>query len=237
MTTALYEAGYGSSSRLYEGVSGGLGMTPAAYRRGGAEMEIAYTLVDCPLGRMLVAATGRGVCAVCFGEEDERLLAGLRAEFPAAKISGRVPGDPAAKISGARVPGDPAAKISGARVPDDQAAEMAQQAAQVLLETLNGARLKADVPLDVQGTAFQLQVWAELRRIPRGQTRSYAQVAQALGQPRAVRAVANACGANPTAVLTPCHRVVRSDGSLGGYHWGVERKKKLLKSEQGLLED
>ena len=238
VTQALYEAGYGSPSRLYERSSVGLGMTPAAYRQGGKAMEIAYTIVDCPLGRMLVAATPRGVCAVSFGEEDAKLEAGLRAEFPAAKISSGMPGDPAAKIEEQRL--TPQGRYAESlRHRDDetleessQAGAMAQRAAEALRAAVSGARARPELPLDVQGTEFQLRVWAELRRIPLGQTRTYAQVAQALGQPRAVRAVANACGANPTAVVTPCHRVVRSDGGLGGYRWGVERKKILLENEQ-----
>lgn len=201
VTGALYEAGYSSSSRLYEQANRKLGMTPAAYRRGGQGMDIRYTLVDTELGRMLVAGTARGICAVSFGEEDAALEAFLRSEYPAAELSR-----------------DDAALADWARV---------------LVEHLSGARPQPGLPLDVVATAFQLRVWEELRRIPYGQTRSYAEVAEAIGKPQAVRAVANACAANPAVLVTPCHRVVRSDGSLGGYRWGMERKQALLERETG----
>jgi AraC family transcriptional regulator of adaptative response/methylated-DNA-[protein]-cysteine methyltransferase len=200
VTSALYEAGYSSSSRLYEHAGRRLGMTPAAYRRGGRGMEIRYTVVETALGRMLVAGTERGVCAVSFGKDDSALEAFLGAEYPAA-----------------------------ARTRDDAALG---DWARVLVEHLAGTRPQPALPLDVQATTFQLRVWEELRRIPPGQTRSYAEVAQAIGEPQAVRAVANACAANPAVLVTPCHRVVRSDGSLGGYRWGVERKRALLEREK-----
>jgi AraC family transcriptional regulator, regulatory protein of adaptative response / methylated-DNA-[protein]-cysteine methyltransferase len=200
VTGALYEAGYSSSSRLYEHSDRKLGMTPAAYRRGGHGMEIHYTVVDTPLGRMLVAGTARGVCAVSFGEEDTDLEAFLRSEYPAAR-----------------------------RTRDDSSLG---EWARALVEHLAGSRPQPGLPLDVQATAFQLRVWEELRRIPYGQTRSYTEVAQAIGEPQAVRAVANACAANPAVLVTPCHRVVRSDGGLGGYRWGMERKQALLEREK-----
>lgn len=164
-------------------------------------MDIRYTLVNTELGRMLVAGTARGICAVSFGEEDAALEAFLRSEYPAAELSR-----------------DDAALADWARA---------------LVEHLSGARPQPGLPLDVVATAFQLRVWEELRRIPYGQTRSYAEVAEAIGKPQAVRAVANACAANPAVLVTPCHRVVRSDGSLGGYRWGMERKRALLEREAG----
>jgi AraC family transcriptional regulator of adaptative response/methylated-DNA-[protein]-cysteine methyltransferase len=180
-----------------------------------------YALLPGPLGRMLVAATSRGICAVAFGEDDLALEAGLRAEYPAARISrGDGTGDPDDFI--VETPRRGVSTTPGA---------LLERAAAALQAYLLTGRLEPGLPLDVEATPFQLRVWEELRRIPAGQTRSYAQVAQALGQPRAVRAVANACGANPTAVVTPCHRVVRSDGSPGGYRWGLERKKALLQKE------
>ena len=200
VTRALYDAGYGSSSRFYEQANGQLGMAPGAYRRGGQGVSISYTIVDCPLGRLLVAATGRGICAVSLGGSDTALEAFLREEYPAAQIER-----------------------------DDAAL---REPVTALLAHLDGRQAALDLPLDVAGTDFQRRVWETLRMIPYGETRSYAQVAEAIGQPRAVRAVAQACGGNRAALVIPCHRVVRSDGSLGGYRWGVERKQALLATER-----
>jgi AraC family transcriptional regulator of adaptative response/methylated-DNA-[protein]-cysteine methyltransferase len=200
VTEALYESGYGSSSRLYERVSERLGMTPARYRRGGKGMSISYTIVDCDLGRLLVAATGRGVCSVQFGDTEGELEAALADEYPAADLCR-----------------DPA------RLDDFVKA---------LLGQLEGQESSLELPLDVRATAFQSRVWEELRRIPYGETRSYAEVAREMGQPSAVRAVARACATNPVALVTPCHRVVRGDGSLSGYRWGVGRKRSLLARER-----
>jgi AraC family transcriptional regulator, regulatory protein of adaptative response / methylated-DNA-[protein]-cysteine methyltransferase len=199
VTDAMYEAGYGSSSRLYEGASHRLGMTPATYRRGGEGMEINYTTKGCTLGRLLVAATARGVCSVQFGDTDAELEAALAGEYPSAKI-----------VRG------------GARL---------EEFVEALLRHLDGREASLELPTDVRATAFQSRVWEELRRIPYGETRSYAEVAEGLGQPKAVRAVARACAANPVALVNPCHRVVRGDGSLSGYRWGVERKRALLARE------
>ena len=163
-------------------------------------MHIQTAVVDCPLGRMLVAATERGVCAVSLGPEDEHLYAELRAEYPAAEIE----------------PAETGLKTE----------------VHALLDYLTGQQPRLDLPLDVQATAFQLRVWEELRRIPYGETRTYSQVAVAIGSPKAVRAVANACANNPAALLTPRHRVIRTDGSLGGYRWGLERKATLLAEEK-----
>lgn len=199
VTSALYEAGFGSSSRLYERADAQLGMTPNTYRRGGLGETIAYAIVDSPFGRLLVAATGRGVCTVRFGDADDELAADLRREFPAAAIRR-----------------------------DDGAAGAWVQA---IVDHLSGAQPHLDVPLDVRATAFQRRVWDALRAIPLGATRTYGDVARAIGQPAAARAVARACAENPVAVVVPCHRVVRGDGGLGGYRWGVARKQALLARE------
>jgi AraC family transcriptional regulator, regulatory protein of adaptative response / methylated-DNA-[protein]-cysteine methyltransferase len=200
VTMALFEAGYGSTSRLYERSSGQLGMTPAAYQRGGPAVKIRYTLLSCPLGRLLLAATERGVCSVCIGDDDAPLEAALRAEYPAAEI-GR----------------DDAGLNPWA---DD------------LLGHLHGRTPHLNLPIDVRATAFQRRVWQELLAIPYGGTKSYSEIARALGQPTAARAVARACATNPVAVLIPCHRVVREGGGLGGYRWGLGRKQALLDQER-----
>jgi AraC family transcriptional regulator of adaptative response/methylated-DNA-[protein]-cysteine methyltransferase len=200
VTTALYEAGYGSTSRLYERASSHLGMTPATYQRGGRNTRIRFSVVACPLGRLLLAGTDRGVCAVYLGDADGPLEATLRQEFPAAEVAR-----------------------------DD--AGLNEWAAAVV-DHLRGGQPHLDLPLDVQATAFQWRVWQELRAIPYGSTRSYRAVAEALGQPSAARAVARACATNPVSVVIPCHRVVREDGGLGGYRWGLPRKQALLAQEQ-----
>ena len=200
VTRAIYDAGYGSSSRLYEKATDHLGMTPATYRRGGRGMNIRYAIVDSHLGRMLVAATERGVCAVSFGDSDASLEAALTAEYPAAEIH------------------------------RDEAGFT--RWVSLLLKHLGGEQTRVDLPLDLQATAFQLRIWQELRAIPYGSTRSYAEVAAAIGQPAATRAVARACATNPVALATPCHRVIRGDGNLGGYRWGLERKQALLARER-----
>ncbi len=200
VTGAIYEAGYGSSSRLYENAAAQLGMTPATYHRGGKGMNINYTIVDSYLGRLLVAATERGVCAVQFGDTDDELAAALAAEYPAASIS--------------------------------RADTGLSEWVAALLRHLDGAQPALDLPLDLQATAFQTRVWAELRRIPYGTTRAYKEIAAAIGQPTATRAVARACATNPVALVTPCHRVVRGDGQRGGYRWGLARKETLLAQEQ-----
>lgn len=211
---AVYESGFGSSSRLYESVNGRLGMTPTYYRRGGAGMNIQFTIVDCTLGRMLVAATERGICSVGLGDEDDVLKDALHKEYPAAAISAdsTLLGEWTKTL---RHFLDVRHPYLDGRHPD-----------------LDGKHPILDLPLDVQATAFQARVWEELRRIPYGEVRTYTQVAEAIGQPKAVRAVANACAHNPTALITPCHRVVRSDGAAGGYRWGIERKQQLLQREK-----
>jgi AraC family transcriptional regulator of adaptative response/methylated-DNA-[protein]-cysteine methyltransferase len=200
VTTAMYEAGYSSSSRLYERAASQLGMTPATYRRGGPATLIRFTLTDCPLGRLLVAGTDRGVCAVSLGDGDAYLEGVLRLEYPAASLER-----------------------------DD---ERLRAWAAALVEHLRGQRPHLDLPLDVQATAFQWRVWQELCAIPYGETASYREVARRIGKPTAARAVARACATNPVAVIVPCHRVVREDGGLGGYRWGIGRKRVLLAQEQ-----
>jgi AraC family transcriptional regulator, regulatory protein of adaptative response / methylated-DNA-[protein]-cysteine methyltransferase len=200
ITDAIYEAGYGSSSRAYEGIPAQMGMTPSAFRRNGEGTEIRYTILTMELGRLLIATTARGVWSVRFGESETALVRDLRSEFRAAEIRR-----------------------------DDE--ELRPLCAQVD-DLRRGGLDSPQIPLDIRGTAFQQLVWNALRQIPRGKTRSYSDVAKAIGKPKAVRAVANACAANPVAVVIPCHRVVEQSGGLGGYRWGVKRKAALLESEQ-----
>jgi AraC family transcriptional regulator of adaptative response/methylated-DNA-[protein]-cysteine methyltransferase len=200
VTAAMLDAGYGSSSRFYERAAPMLGMAPSTYRRGGAGMTIGYAIVDSPLGRLLVAATNRGVCAVAMGSSDAELERALAREYPAATISA------------------------------DHGA-LAEWTTAIVAH-LEGRRPRLDLPLDVQATAFQWQVWQALAAIPYGETRTYAEIAKAIGRPRAVRAVARACATNPVALAIPCHRVVAADGGPSGYRWGAARKKALLQREQ-----
>jgi AraC family transcriptional regulator of adaptative response/methylated-DNA-[protein]-cysteine methyltransferase len=202
VTTALYDAGYGSSSRLYERAHAELGMTPGAYRDGGCDKHIRYAVAETPLGTLLVAVTDNGVCAVRLGDDGPSLISGLTAEFPAARI-------------------------------ETDAGHLTAAIGQIVAH-LAGDLPRLELPLDVRATAFQRRVWEALRAIPRGETRSYHQVAEEIGQPSAARAVARACADNPVALLVPCHRVVRGDGTLGGYRWGVERKAALLAREREL---
>jgi AraC family transcriptional regulator of adaptative response/methylated-DNA-[protein]-cysteine methyltransferase len=204
ITSAMYDAGYSSSSRLYERSTAELGMTPATYSRNGRGAVVNYALAKCDLGYLLVAATEKGICAVRLGSSEIELETDLRGEFSAASI--------------ARDEGQ-------LRVWVDQ-----------ILEHLSGQRPDLKLPLDVQATAFQRQVWEALQAIPYGSTRSYAQVAQAIGRPTAVRAVARACATNPVALVVPCHRVIGSDKRLSGYRWGLERKESLLKQERASSE-
>jgi AraC family transcriptional regulator of adaptative response/methylated-DNA-[protein]-cysteine methyltransferase len=201
ITSAIYDAGFGSSSRLYESASAQLGMTPATYGKGGRGAVINYAVVDSPLGRLLVAATAKGVCSVMLGDSDESLKADLLKEFPAAEIS------------------------------NDQ--NLLRSSVNAVVNHLKQKSPHLDLPLDIRATAFQRQVWEQLRAIPYGETHSYSEVAKAIGQEKAVRAVARACATNPVALVIPCHRVIREDKSLGGYRWGLERKKKLLEREAG----
>lgn len=200
VTRAMYDAGYGSSSRLYEKTSSQLGMTPDKYRRGAIAVSIRYTCADSPLGRMLIAATDKGICSIQFAGSDAELLEGLRREFPFA-----------------------------ARKPDDQGL---REWVTALLSKMTGKDLDAALPLDIRATAFQRRVWTYLQSIPFGATKSYKEVARAIGRPSACRAVARACATNPVAVAIPCHRVVREDGNASGYRWGMKRKKTLLAIER-----
>lgn len=200
VTHSLYESGFSSSSRLYEQAAEELGMTPATYSRGGRGVSINYTIVASPLGRLLVAVTDRGVCAVRMGDTDADLEQDLQTEFAQAQIK---------------------RNDSALREP-----------VEAILSHLSSSEPRLDLPLDIRATAFQRQVWEQLRAIPYGETASYGDVAKALGKPRAVRAVGRACATNPVALIIPCHRVVREDKSLGGYRWGLDRKKKLLEQEQ-----
>ena len=202
VTRALYEAGYGSSSRVYEDGAARLGMLPGAYRRGGEGMQIRWTIIETELGLALVAATERGLCSIALGTDAVALEAELRGEFPNADRSHVQEGS------------------------DDFLAPRVRQVALLL----NGQSGKLDIELI--GTAFQQRVWQALMKIPRGQTRSYAQLAQSLGQPNAARAVARACAQNRLAVIVPCHRIIRGDGSLGGYRWGLPLKDNLLQRER-----
>ncbi len=199
VTGAIYEAGYGASSRFYAEAGERLGMTPSRYRRGGAGETIRFGVGACSLGAILVAATERGVCAILLGDDPDALVRDLQDRFPAADLIG---GDPTFEAWMARAIG--------------------------IVEEPGRAHA---LPLDIGGTAFQQRVWEALMAIPPGTTATYAEVARAIGAPGASRAVALACGANALAVAIPCHRVVRSDGTLSGYRWGVDRKRDLLTRE------
>jgi AraC family transcriptional regulator of adaptative response/methylated-DNA-[protein]-cysteine methyltransferase len=200
ITEALYETGYGSSSRVYERSNAQLGMTPATYRKGGQGMKIGYTIAKSPLGKVLVAATERGVSAVYLGDTESTLIAELREEYPRAEIA--------------------------------PASDSFQRWVREIVQRIEGKQPRLELPLDLQATAFQRRVWQELQRIPRGRTRTYSQVARSLGQPKAVRAVARACAMNPVSIVVPCHRVIREDGTLAGYRWGLSRKEQLLAQER-----
>ncbi len=198
---AAYRSGYRSRSSLYGESRARLGMDAGTFRRGGDGLAVGYAISQSDVGRLLLAATDRGVCFVGFGESDEELLTRLRYEFPRAKI--------------------------------------APARGHILIEWLRRIRDAVgrsdrgliDLPLDVRGTAFQARVWQTIRSIPSGSTATYSEIANRMGEPRATRAVARACAGNPTAVIVPCHRVVRKDGSLGGYRWGSDRKAALLRME------
>lgn len=208
VTQAIHEAGFGSSSRLYERADQMLGMHPTAMQAGGAGELVLYTLADSPLGRILVAATARGLCNVLFADTDADALLELRERLPQAILRDARPGST-----------EPASQLLADAVP-------------AVLSQLSETPTAAALPFHVRATAFQQRVWQALTEIPRGETRTYAQLAAAIGAPAAVRAVGTACGANPLALLVPCHRVVGADGRLTGYRWGVERKRALLQLEQ-----
>jgi AraC family transcriptional regulator, regulatory protein of adaptative response / methylated-DNA-[protein]-cysteine methyltransferase len=200
ITDALYETGYGSSSRVYERSNAQLGMTPATYQKGGKGMKIGYSITKSALGKVLVAATERGVSAVYLGDADAKLVQELRDEYPRAEISA--------------------------------AGDSFERWVKEIVQRVEGKPPRIELPLDLQATAFQRRVWQELQQIPPGATRTYSQVAKAVGNPKAVRAVARACARNPVSIVVPCHRVIREDGNLAGYRWGLSRKEQLLAQER-----
>jgi AraC family transcriptional regulator of adaptative response/methylated-DNA-[protein]-cysteine methyltransferase len=206
VTDAIYDAGYGSGSRVYEKTGQLLGMTPATYRRGAAGVALRYTTLQTPLGRLLVAATERGICRVALGDDDENLVTDLHREFPKATLE----------------------RVDAGR--DEWLAAVVARVQSEISDSSSNA-VTTLPPLDIRATAFQWRVWQALQRIPRGSMRSYSDIAAEIGAPRSVRAVANACGRNRLAVVVPCHRVIREDGSLGGYRWGIARKRDLIERE------
>lgn len=199
VTEAMYNAGYGSSSRLYEQSKALLGMKPSQFRQGAAGQQIQFAVTPCYLGWVLVAGTTKGICAIELGDQPEMLQTRLQERFPLADLQ--------------------------------EGAAAFRQWVQQVLAFLEAPGDWLDLPLDIQGTAFQRRVWLALRDIPAGTTLSYSEVAQRIGQPKATRAVAQACASNKLAVAIPCHRVVRQDGELGGYRWGIPRKQTLLQRE------
>jgi AraC family transcriptional regulator of adaptative response/methylated-DNA-[protein]-cysteine methyltransferase len=199
VTRAMHEAGYSSTSRLYSRTAAELGMEPGKYRRGAIAAPVRYTCADSPLGRILIAATDKGICSIQFASSDEELEQGLKQEFPYAVR----------------------------RRDDDSLSGVVQN----VMRNMRGLETAESIPMDIQATAFQRRVWSYLQSIGFGETRSYTDVAKAIRRPSAVRAVARACAANPVAIAIPCHRVLRSNGDLGGYRWGLDRKKALLEME------
>lgn len=201
VTRALYEAGFGSPSRVYEQGAMKLGISPLAYQRSGAGLEIRYTLLETRLGKTLIAATERGICTIALGDKENKLEKQLQDEFPAAILK----------------------RVDAGRD------EFIAPKVSAVVDYLSGK--KSSVSLELMGTAFQQRVWQALMKIPRGETLSYAQLAEKLDMPKAARAVASACAKNKCAVVVPCHRIIRGDGSLGGYRWGMPLKEKILASE------
>lgn len=204
VSAAIYQAGFGSGSRVYEKADGQLGMTPSEYRSGGKGLVISCASGATPLGLLMIGATDRGVCFLQFGDSHEALAADLQRQFPAATIQ---------------------------PMPETHS-EQFEAWMSALNRHLRGLQPRLDLPVDMRGTAFQLIVWRYLQKLPYGEVRSYMEVAQAIGKPKAVRAVASACARNKIALLIPCHRVVRGTGELGGYRWGVQRKRVLLDTER-----
>jgi AraC family transcriptional regulator of adaptative response/methylated-DNA-[protein]-cysteine methyltransferase len=202
VTRAMHDAGYSSTSRLYSRTASQLGMEPAKYRRGAIATPIHYTCAASPLGRVLIAATDRGICSIQFADSDEELEQGLKQEFPFAVR----------------------------RREDQRMSDLTRK----VLSHMSGQKISSSssLPLDIQATAFQRRVWSYLQSIGFGETRSYSEVATGIRQPSAIRAVARACATNPVAVAIPCHRVLRSNGDLGGFRWGLDRKKALLELEK-----
>ena len=205
VTAAIYDAGFGSSSRVYERVDTRLGMTPLQYRQGGRGLAISHATAETPLGLLMIGATDRGICFIQFGENEALLERQLVAEYPAATHT---------------------------PMTEAQAATFAAWM-RALGAYLEGSRRSLDLPLDVRGTAFQMRVWRYLQTIPYGDVQSYSEVARGIGRPAAARAVAQACASNTIALAIPCHRVIRGNGELGGYRWGLERKRALIDRERG----
>jgi AraC family transcriptional regulator, regulatory protein of adaptative response / methylated-DNA-[protein]-cysteine methyltransferase len=201
---AIYDAGYGSPSRVYEGAAANLGMTPAQYRRAGAGISISHATLDTPAGLMMIAATDRGICFVGFGDSETQLVERLRGEYRNAAIEPM----------------------------RDREHPQFKAWVEAIARHLRGEQPHLDLPLDIRATAFQMRVWKYLQHIPYGDVHSYAEVATAIGAPKAARAVARACAANPAAVVIPCHRVIRTDGAAGGYRWGLPRKRALIDGER-----
>lgn len=201
VTDALYTAGFNTASRFYDGAQPRLGMAAATFKSGGQGIEIRFTIETCWLGLILVAATKKGICSILFGDSEEALAQDLANRFPAAIIER-----------------------------SDEGSDFENWVTNVL-DFVKKPSGGLNLPLDIQGTAFQERVWRALQAIPAGTTSSYAEVAQNIGQPKASRAVAAACAANPVAVAIPCHRVVKANGDISGYRWGVERKQNLLERE------
>lgn len=201
-TESVYESGHGSPSRVYGKLSQRVGMTPREYKKGGAGLEISCAWATTPLGKVMMAATDRGLCFIQFGKSKAELLAAVAKEFPAAHIA------------------------------EAKSSAQFDAWVKELNAYLDGSVKQLTLPLDILGTAFQLKVWKFLQQIPRGETVSYTELARKIGQPSAVRAVASACARNNIAVVIPCHRVLRGSGDLAGYRWGLERKRELLKLEK-----
>lgn len=199
VTDAMYDAGFNSSGRFYAASKGMLGMAPSAFRAGGSGETIQFAVAECSLGAILVASTGKGICAILMGDDPDALVRDLQDRFPRAELQGGVDGF--------------------------------ERTVAAVVGFVESPGIGLDLPLDVRGTAFQQRVWQALREIPAGQTVSYAELAERVGLPSGARAVAGACAANPVAVAIPCHRVVRNDGSISGYRWGIERKQALLERE------
>jgi AraC family transcriptional regulator, regulatory protein of adaptative response / methylated-DNA-[protein]-cysteine methyltransferase len=204
VTGAIYDAGYESSSSVYKNADTHLGMTPREYRNAGRDVQISYVALQTPLGMMLIGATDRGVCFVGFGENERELLERLRTEYPRAALQPTL----------------------------DARGDHMNAWASALRDYVTGATASVNVPTDIAASAFQLRVWKYLQSIPRGEVRSYGDVARAIGQPNAARAVSRAVGSNTVAILIPCHRVIRGNGELGGYRWGEARKRTLLDAEK-----
>lgn len=204
VTDAAYDVGFGSSSRLYERADTRLGMTPAEYRRGGKGIVITHVTIDSPLGPLMMGATDRGLCFLQFGESPDVLLESLGREYPRAQLEAM-------------------------KTPHSAEFEKWTEA---LTRHLSGAQPHLDLPVDIRATAFQMRVWRYLQSIPYGEVQSYSEVAAGIGQPTAVRAVARACASNKVALVIPCHRVIRGTGELGGYRWGLDRKRVLIDQER-----